>query len=73
MGPESKSPPARTQASLLPPGHPLAPLVPHNMQELLLSYNIGVPVDQREKDMNQRAAQLVGLRMPERQPHVDGE
>ena len=43
------------------------------MQELLLSYNIGVPVDQREKDMNQRAAQLVGLRMPERQPHVDGE
>ena len=33
-------------------------------QELLLSYNIGIPVDQREKDMNARAAQLVGLQMP---------
>ena len=34
------------------------------MQELLLSYNIGIPIDDRERDMNARAATLVGLAMP---------
>lgn len=34
------------------------------LQELLLSYNIGIPIDLREKDMNTRAANLVGLQMP---------
>ncbi|PRW50770.1 hypothetical protein C2E21_5640 [Chlorella sorokiniana] len=33
-------------------------------KDLLLSYNIGIPVDQREKDMNARAANLVGLQVP---------
>ncbi|KAL4854270.1 hypothetical protein ACK3TF_004963 [Chlorella vulgaris] len=32
--------------------------------ELLLSYNIGIPVEQREQDMNKRAANMVGLQMP---------
>jgi hypothetical protein len=36
------------------------------LQELLLSYNIGLPVDVRERDMNKRAAQLVGLKLPEK-------
>lgn len=36
----------------------------HRRQELLLSYNIGIPVEVREKEMNKRAARLVGLRMP---------
>jgi len=35
------------------------------LQELLLSYNIGIPVDIRERDMNKRAAQLVGLKLPD--------
>lgn len=39
------------------------------MQELLLSYNIGIPVDEREKNMNVRAAQLVGLSMPPKTNH----
>lgn len=34
------------------------------LQELLLSYNIGIPVDIREKEMNKRAAKLVGLELP---------
>lgn len=34
------------------------------LQELLLSYNIGIPVEQREQDMNKRAANMVGLQMP---------
>ncbi|WPT14998.1 hypothetical protein PSENEW3_00002939 [Picochlorum sp. SENEW3] len=38
----------------------------HSRQELLLSYNIGLPVDVRERDMNKRAAQLVGLKLPEK-------
>jgi hypothetical protein len=33
-------------------------------RELMLSYNIGIPVDQRERDMNAKAAQYVGLQMP---------
>lgn len=33
-------------------------------QELLLSYNIGIPVERREKDMNVRAANMVGLQFP---------
>ncbi|PSC75404.1 hypothetical protein C2E20_1124 [Micractinium conductrix] len=33
-------------------------------KELLLSYNIGIPIDDRERDMNARAATLVGLAMP---------
>jgi len=37
----------------------------HRRKELLLSYNIGVPVEEREKDMNKRAAKLVGLAMPD--------
>lgn len=37
----------------------------HRRKELLLSYNIGVPVEEREKEMNKRAAKLVGLRMPD--------
>jgi hypothetical protein len=37
----------------------------HRRQELLLSYNIGLDSDQRERDMNRRAASLVGLRMPD--------
>lgn len=36
----------------------------HRRQELLLSYNIGLDSAQRERDMNKRAAGLVGLRMP---------
>ena len=40
---------------------------PQPLQDLLLSYNIGIPVDQREKDMNARAAQLVGLQVPPKQ------
>jgi hypothetical protein len=36
------------------------------LQELLLSYNIGIPIDRREKDMNARAANLVGLQMPDK-------
>ena len=40
--------------------HPAAPL----LQDLLLSYNIGISVEQREKDMNARAANLVGLQVP---------
>lgn len=35
-----------------------------SLQELLLSYNIGIPVDIREKEMNKRAAKLVGLELP---------
>jgi hypothetical protein len=34
-------------------------------QMLLASYNIGIPSDVREKEMNRRAAQLVGLRLPQ--------
>jgi len=34
------------------------------LQELLLSYNIGVDPDLRQKEMNKRAATLVGLAMP---------
>ena len=37
----------------------------HRRKELLLSYNIGIPVEDREKDMNKQAAKLVGLAMPE--------
>ncbi|KAL4443321.1 hypothetical protein ABPG75_011058 [Micractinium tetrahymenae] len=37
-------------------------------KELLLSYNIGIAVEQREKDMNARAAQLVGLQVPPKAP-----
>jgi len=37
--------------------------LPH-MQELLLSYNVGIPFDQREKHMNAKAAEFVGLRLP---------
>ncbi|EFN56657.1 hypothetical protein CHLNCDRAFT_144503 [Chlorella variabilis] len=33
-------------------------------KELLLSYNIGIPVERREKDMNVRAANMVGLQFP---------
>lgn len=36
-----------------------------NRQMLLASYNIGIPIDVREKEMNRRAAQLVGLRLPQ--------
>jgi hypothetical protein len=35
------------------------------IQMLLASYNIGIPSDVREKEMNRRAAQLVGLRLPQ--------
>jgi hypothetical protein len=34
------------------------------LQELLLSYNIGISSEHREKGMNTRAANLVGLQMP---------
>ena len=44
---------------LLSPGCPALPL-----QELLLSYNIGISSEHREKGMNTRAANLVGLQMP---------
>ena len=37
----------------------------HTRQSLLRSYNIGIEADQRERDMNKRAARLVGLRMPD--------
>ncbi|KAL4418885.1 hypothetical protein ABPG77_010054 [Micractinium sp. CCAP 211/92] len=37
-------------------------------KELLLSYNIGIPVEQREKDMNARAANMVGLQVPQQAP-----
>ena len=36
----------------------------HKRQSLLLSYNIGIEADRRERDMNKRAARLVGLRLP---------
>lgn len=36
----------------------------HVRQSLLHSYNIGIQADRRERDMNERAARLVGLRMP---------
>ncbi len=36
----------------------------HRRQSLLRSYNIGIEVDRRERDMNKRAARLVGLRWP---------
>ena len=36
----------------------------HKRQSLLLSYNIGIETDQREREMNKRAARLVGLRLP---------
>lgn len=37
-------------------------------KELLLSYNIGIPVEKREKEMNARAAKLVGLQLPQGAP-----
>jgi len=37
----------------------------HTRQSLLRSYNIGIEADQRERDMNKRAARLVGLQMPD--------
>lgn len=46
------------------------PSMPSFPQDLLLSYNIGIPIDQRERDMNARAAQLVGLQVP---PKDDGQ
>jgi hypothetical protein len=36
----------------------------HRRQSLLHSYNIGIEADRRERDMNKRAARLVGLRLP---------
>lgn len=36
----------------------------HKRQSLLLSYNIGIEAEQRERDMHKRAARLVGLRLP---------
>lgn len=42
------------------------------LQELLLSYNIGIPVEQREKDMNARAANMVGLQVPQQAPEGPG-
>lgn len=35
-----------------------------NRKALLNSYNIGIPSDEREKTMNERAAQYVGLKLP---------
>lgn len=43
------------------------------VQELLLSYNVGIPVEQREKRMNERAAALVGLAMPRKEEVVSNE
>ena len=58
-----------------PPTRPHPPTIfacaSHTLQELLLSYNIGIPAEQREKEMNQRAAARVGLRMPDAIP-LDG-
>jgi hypothetical protein len=40
-------------------------------QELLLSYNVGIHVDDREKNMKHRAAALVGLALPpDPEPYV---
>ena len=41
--------------------------IARSLKDLLLSYNIGIPVDKRERDMNARAAQLVGLQVPPKQ------
>ncbi|KAG7667396.1 hypothetical protein Ndes2526B_g04083 [Nannochloris sp. 'desiccata'] len=39
--------------------------------ELLLSYNVGIHIDDREKHMMKRAAALVGLALPpDRKPYV---
>lgn len=41
------------------------------LQELLLSYNVGIHIDDREKHMMKRAAALVGLALPpDRKPYV---
>lgn len=34
------------------------------LQALLKSHNIGIPVEIREREMNQKAARLVGLQLP---------
>lgn len=55
-------PPPLPHSNSNPPTGPLMPPCPP--QELLLSYNIGIDVETREKEMNQRAANLVGLAIP---------
>ena len=50
---------------------PSAACVENGAQELLLSYNIGLDVGAREKQMNQRAANLVGLSIPPRPEPAD--
>lgn len=42
-------------------------------KELLESYNIGIDIKDREKDMQQRAAAHVGLRIPERYKDKDDD
>lgn len=34
-------------------------------RDLLHSYNIGIPIDQREREMNRKAAKYVGFIMPQ--------
>jgi hypothetical protein len=44
------------------------------IQDLLLSYNVGIHIDDREKHMMKRAAALVGLALPpDREPYVKKE
>lgn len=51
-------------ASLPASPHLQLPALAACLQELLLSYNIGISSDHREKGMNVRAANMVGLQMP---------
>ena len=41
------------------------------LQELLFSYNVGIPIEDREKDMKKRAAALVGLALPPEPEHFN--
>jgi hypothetical protein len=61
-------PPCTDSARRQPKAGQLSCIDPPCPQELLACYNIGIPIEQRERDMNKAAARLVGLAMPPKQP-----